>query len=150
MEQWNNSMNRRRFCKLTSKGNNMESWRDNLVKTIIYCIYCRAIVLQYLILHVHSNILICLSLLRGTSWSEMYSICNKINLRSEKSVTMNSSTYSQLWGQLQGDLSDTFNLHRGIRQGCQISNLIIIIAIEILGIGIRSSRNISDLNIGKK
>ena len=47
-----------------------------------------------------------------------------------------------------GYLSETFDLRRGIRQGCQISALIFIIAIEILGIRVRNSRSITGLNIG--
>ena len=47
-----------------------------------------------------------------------------------------------------GYLSEPFDLRRGIRQGCQISALIFIIAIEILGIRVRNSRSITGLNFG--
>ena len=41
-----------------------------------------------------------------------------------------------------GYISDTFTLHRGIRQGCPVSALLFIIAVEVLGLRIRQCKDI--------
>ena len=47
-----------------------------------------------------------------------------------------------------GYLSETFDLCRGIRQECQISALIFIVAFETLGIRVRNSQSITGLTFG--
>ena len=46
-----------------------------------------------------------------------------------------------------GYLSREFNLERGIRQGCPISPLIFVLAVEIMAIGIRQNRNIKGIKL---
>ena len=46
-----------------------------------------------------------------------------------------------------GYTSDFFCLHRGVRQGCPLSGLIFVLAIEVLAQAIRQAENIQGLNL---
>ena len=48
-----------------------------------------------------------------------------------------------------GHLSETFNIQRGIRQGCPISALLFILCTEILAIKIRSCEEIKGYKINQ-
>ena len=47
-----------------------------------------------------------------------------------------------------GSVSKKINMNRGIRQGCQLSALLFIIAVEILGIEIRNNENVKGFMFG--
>ncbi len=47
-----------------------------------------------------------------------------------------------------GYLSENINISRGIRQGCPVSALLFILAVEVLSIKIRTSTNIKGIQIG--
>ena len=47
-----------------------------------------------------------------------------------------------------GYISDSFELHRGIKQGCPISALLFVIAVEVLAIQIRQSQSLKGYNFG--
>jgi len=49
-----------------------------------------------------------------------------------------------------GWLSEPIGVERGIRQGCPISAILFIIAIEMMAINIRKNKNIKGMNIGSK
>ena len=46
-----------------------------------------------------------------------------------------------------GHASDLFQLYRGVRQGCPLSGLLFVLAIEVLAQAIRENENIHGLNI---
>ena len=48
-----------------------------------------------------------------------------------------------------GWVSSSFSVERGIRQGCPLSSLLFIVAVEILAIKIRNSSEIEGIKIGE-
>ena len=51
---------------------------------------------------------------------------------------------------MNGWLSKSFNLNRGIRQGCPLSALLYIIAVEMLSVSIKQNKEIKGINIGNE
>ena len=51
---------------------------------------------------------------------------------------------------MNGWLSESFNLNRGIRQGCPLSALLFITAVEMLSVGIKQNQEIKGINIGNE
>ena len=49
-----------------------------------------------------------------------------------------------------GHLSEQISISRGIRQGCPVSGLLVILAVEVLALRIRSSISLKGLPIGNK
>ena len=51
---------------------------------------------------------------------------------------------------MNGWLSESFNLNRGIRQGCPLSALLFIIAMEMLYVSIKQNQQIRGIHIGNE
>jgi len=49
-----------------------------------------------------------------------------------------------------GHISDTFSIHRGVRQGCPVSALLFVLCVEILGLQIRQNSELSGFMFGYK
>ena len=49
-----------------------------------------------------------------------------------------------------GYASNWFELHRDVRQGCSLSGLLFVLAVEILSVAIRASRDIKEIQIGNR
>ena len=51
---------------------------------------------------------------------------------------------------MNGWLSESFNINRGIRQGCPLSALLFIIAVEMLSVNIKQNKEIKGIEIGNE
>lgn len=56
----------------------------------------------------------------------------------------------QLGHEFKSWVSNWFDLHRGVRQGCPLSGLLFVLAVEILFIAIRASRDKKGIQIANR
>lgn len=82
-------------------------------------------------------------------WSFLYKVLAKFGFN-KNFITLIQSLYDRPRARVKinGDLSDSFHLERGTRQGCPISPLLFVIFFEPLGQLIRQTKEIKGIEVG--
>lgn len=81
-------------------------------------------------------------------WEFMYCALRKFGLQNSI-INWIETLYTNIKGCVTNDgwISDPFGIHRGIRQGCPVSAIIFVMAVEILACRLRQDNNIKGIQI---